>query len=107
MFNYAFPKNIGIDNWIDLFALRTRLPNASAPEQARSDSEFINYMPFIQPAFLKRVFETPVPERKNSKIFHEIIDDNSPMLKHFPLVKDGVIYPFRLGNCAGFNLYED
>jgi len=90
------PKDFGIDNWIDLFALRTRLPNASAPEQARSDSEFINYMPFIQPDFLKKVFETPVLERKNSKIFHKIIDDNSPKLKHFPLVKDGIIYPFRL-----------
>ncbi len=91
------PKNIGIGNWIDLFALRTRLPNASAPEQARSDSEFINYMPFIQPTFLKKIFETPVEERKNSKIFHKIINDNAPILKHFPLVKDGVIYPFRLG----------
>jgi hypothetical protein len=91
------PEDIGIDNWIDLFSLRTRLPNASAPEQARSDSEFINYMPFIQPAFLKKVFETPAEERKNSKIFHKIINDNSPVLKHFPLAKDGVIYPYSLG----------
>ena len=91
------PKDIGIGNWIDLFTLRTRLPNASAPEQARSDSEMINYMPFIQPAFLRKIFETPVEERKNSKIFHKIINDNAPILKHFPFVKDGVIYPFSLG----------
>ena len=90
-------KEMGIDNWIDLFTIRTRLPNSSAPEQARSDSELINYMPFIQPAFLKKVFETPASERKNSKIFHKIINDISPVLKHFPLVKDGVIYPYRFG----------
>jgi hypothetical protein len=87
-------EDFGINNWIDLFALRTRLPNSSAPEQARSDSELINFMPFIQPLFLKAVFNTPVKERRNNKIFYEIINDLSPSLTHFPLVKDGVTYPF-------------
>jgi len=89
-------SDFGIGNWLDLFALRTRLPNSSAPEQARSDSEFINYMPFIQPTFLKKIFETQVKERNNNKIFYKIINDSYPALSRFPLVKDGVIYPFWL-----------
>lgn len=83
-----------LENWLDLFAIRTRFPNFAGPEQSRSDSELVNHMPFIQPTFLRKIFHTPVRERKNGKMFRKIIKDNYPKLTRYPLVKDGVIYPY-------------
>jgi len=90
-------KNFGIKNWLNLFAIRTRVVYF-AVEQARSDSILLNYMPFIQPSFLKKVFETSVKGRSNNKLFYKIIKDFSPSLSLVPLVKGGATYPFGLGN---------
>ena len=90
-------KDYGIENWVDLFEARTRLVYSSV-EQSRSDSKLVNYMPFTQPSFLKKVFKTPVSERNNNKIFYKIIKDFSPVLSKIPLVKGGTTYPFGLGS---------
>ncbi len=90
-------KNFGIENWLDLFAVRTRLVHF-AVEQSRSDSQLVNYMPFIQPSFLKKLFETSVKKRNNSRLFYKIIKEFSPFLSHIPLVKGSITYPFGLGN---------
>lgn len=90
-------KDFGIENWLDLFALRNRFVH-SAVEQSRSDKSLVNYMPFGQPSFIKKVFETPVKERNNSKLFYKIIKDFSPTLAHIPFVKGDTTYPFGLGS---------
>jgi len=89
-------REFGIENWLDLFAIRTRFPNTASPEQSRSDSELVNYMPFAQPTFLRKMFETPVKERRNGKMFRKIIWDYQPLLSGYPLIKDGIIYPYKL-----------
>ena len=87
-------RHFGVENWLDLFAIRTRFPNFAGPEQSRSDSELVNFMPFVQPAFLQKMFETPVRERDNGRMFRKIIRENYPSLTRFSLVKDGIVYPY-------------
>lgn len=91
-------KGFGIENWLDLLAIRTRFPNFAGPEQARSDSEILNYMPYVQPSFLKKMFESPLEVRKNSRMFKKLINDNYPTLKKYPLVKGVYTYPYYLSN---------
>ncbi|MDO8550076.1 MAG: asparagine synthase-related protein, partial [Ignavibacteria bacterium] len=90
-------KSFGVENWLDLFAIRTRLVHFSV-EQSRSDSQLVNFMPFVQPSFLKKLFETKVKDRNNSKLFYKIIKNFSPSLSQIPLVKGGTTYPFGLGS---------
>ncbi len=87
-------NNIGIENFADLFSIRTRVPNFGGPEQSRTDAYIINYMPMVQPSFLRAVFKSKIYNRNNGKLFREIIDERYPALKQFPLVKSGTTYPF-------------
>ena len=94
----AMPEinEIGIENWLDLFSIRTRVLNAGGPEQSRSDSHFMSYMPFIQPDFVKKVLSLPADERKNAKLFRSIISENAPKLQKVPLIKGDFSYPYRM-----------
>ncbi len=87
---------IGIENFVDLFSVRTRLPNQAGPEQALLDSEVLNYMPFAQPSFLRNTFATSVSLRSNGRNFKRLIKQLDPRLTRIPLTKSGLIYPFRL-----------
>ncbi len=97
-------KIFGIGNWMDLFMIRTRVVYFSA-EQSRSDSKLVNYMPFIQPSFLKKIFETPV-EKRGSKIFYREIKKSFPLLSEVPLVKGGMTYPFGLNNISASVVFK-
>ncbi|MBI4548898.1 MAG: hypothetical protein HY707_13020 [Ignavibacteriae bacterium] len=85
---------IGIENFLDLLAIRTRFPNWGAYEQSRMDSEVMNFMPFAQLSFLHQLFMTPVWLRRNGKLFRELIREKYPKLRHYSLVKGSVTYPF-------------
>jgi len=89
------PNTIGLENWVDLFAIKTRLVNYYSPEQSRLDETVINFMPFAQFSLMKKLFEIPLPLRKNAKLFRKIISQNAPNLTKFPLVKNGHTYPFK------------
>jgi len=89
-------NEIGVENFVDLFIVRTRLPNYAGPEQTRSDAFAVNYMPMIQPSFAKAVFKVDIKQRKNGRMFRDIIQKKVPTLKNFPLVKSGLTYPFFL-----------
>jgi len=91
------PVDIGLENWVDLFALKTRLINYYAPEQSRLDGKVINYMPFVQSSLLEKLFEIPLSLRKNGKLFRQIIKKKAPVLTEFPLAKGGRLYPFSTG----------
>lgn len=87
-------ENIGIENFADLLAVRTRVSNYGGPEQARLDREILNFMPLVQPSFLNAVFGIPVSMRSNAKLYYNTIRTLHPVLCKFPLVKSGITYPF-------------
>ncbi len=87
--------DFGAENFVDLFAIRTRLPNFYGFEQARMDGECASYMPFAQPSVLNGLFKTPVAMRKNARFFRQLIRRQFPSLTRYPLVKSSITYPFR------------
>jgi len=88
------PRELDAANFLELFAIRTRLANAYSFEQARMDGECVSYMPFAQPSVLNALFKTPVAMRKNGRLFRQLIRRHFPPLAYYPLVKSGVVYPF-------------
>ena len=88
------PEEIGVENWLDLFSIRTRVLNTGGPEQSRSDSYFMSYMPFIQPEFIRGALSLPPEERKNAKLFRSIIKDHAPKLQKVSLIKGDYSYPY-------------
>jgi hypothetical protein len=85
---------IGFANWIDLFSIRTRLPNYYSPEQERVDHFVISYMPLIQKHLLNLLFSIGDSYKKNGKLFKSLIKQNAEQLTKYPLVKGNVVHPF-------------
>ncbi|MBI3125852.1 MAG: hypothetical protein HYZ10_15760 [Ignavibacteriales bacterium] len=92
----ALPKAelIGVENWIDLFAIKTRLSNYYSSAQIHLDGWVFSYMPFIQPIILNNLFCVPLSQRKNGKMFREIIKQNNNSLVKYPLAKGRFTHPF-------------
>ncbi len=99
------PDALGLVNWLALFAIRTKLPNAMGPEQARIDSLCHNYMPLSQYSLLQNLFNIPVNYRKNGRLFKDIIQSISPELTRFPLIKNVTPKPFRMTSMQ-FRVWE-
>jgi hypothetical protein len=93
-------EKIGIEDFADLLAVRTRVPNYGAPEQARLDGEILNFMPLVQPSFLRAVFGIPAKQRSNAGLYYNIIRGSNPALSRFPLAKSGFAYRFGLSSNA-------
>jgi hypothetical protein len=89
-------EKIGTGNFADLLAARSRLPGYGAPAQARLDTEILNFMPLIQPSFLRSVFGMPVRLRENGRFYNNLIRIRVPALARFPLVKGGFTHRFGL-----------
>jgi hypothetical protein len=89
-------SEIGVENFVDLFSVRTRIPNFGGPEQSRSDALVMNFMPLSQPSFLKAVFRTDIQSRINGRLYKEIIQLKESRLSKFPLAKAGTTHPFHL-----------
>lgn len=89
-------KDFGIENWLDLLSVRTKLTNYCSIEQARLDNYCISYNPFSQKDFLNLVFKMNVGERLDSRFMKRIIENKTPLLKVFPLVKGNVKIPYTL-----------
>ncbi len=86
-------NEFGAGNWVDLFNLRYRTANTGNLSQTRVDNYLLNYMPFIQPSLLKKIFQTPEKIRSKAKINKNILRENKILMK-FPLVKYDTIIPF-------------
>lgn len=101
---HALPSvnDIGFENALDLFSVRTRLPNFFGFEQNRLDGQGINYMPYAQPSLLDIIFGLPVKLRRNARLFRDIIRQKQPALTHFQLVKGHHSYPYRLSPAAAY-----
>lgn len=92
---------IGFENWIDLFAVRTRLPNYYSMEQSRIDSLVQSYMPFAQKSVLSLIPGIPVSLRRNGGLFKQFIKSKRPDLAGFNLAKGDVTIPFGFGSFSG------
>lgn len=88
------PDQIGLENWIDLFAAKTRIQNYYSHEQSRLDLILTSYMPFLQPSILDELSATPVSQRKNGKLFRMLIKKNAENLVKYSLVKGQMVVPF-------------
>ena len=91
-------EEIGLENFVDLFAMRTRVPNYGGFEQSRLDSEILNLTPFVQPSYVRTVINIPVRERLNSQLYNRVIRERAPVLTKFPLVKGSTRYRYGLSN---------
>jgi hypothetical protein len=86
---------VGSTNWVDIFSIRARLTNYYAPEQARIDQYVLSFMPLVQKDVLKMLFGFFNSDKKNGKLFKELIRQNSIKLTKHPLVKGNIIHPFK------------
>lgn len=95
LFDYLPPiKEVGLENWLDLFSLKSRLVNYYAPEQSRIDSFVKSYMPFVQPILIENLLDVPVYIRKNNRLFKKVIRSNYAELTKYNLAKGVLSYPF-------------
>jgi hypothetical protein len=90
------PKEIGVENFLDLWVARTRLPLIACDEQARIDEHVLNFMPYTQPDFIQSVLNLPLRFRNNNRLYKFIIQKHFPSLTRFALVKNYITYPYRL-----------
>jgi hypothetical protein len=93
---------IGREKFVDMIAINFRFPNYFGPEQSRLDKKIISYMPFSQISVLEHAFHLPASLKRNSKLFYNLISKNKPILKKFPLVKNGITYPYGLNSLSAF-----
>jgi hypothetical protein len=87
-------NQIGSDKWVDLFSIRSRLTNYYAPEQARVDQFVVSFMPLVQKDILNLLFGVNDPDKRNGKLFKQLIRQNSVQLTKQPLVKGNITHPF-------------
>ncbi|MFH1051038.1 MAG: hypothetical protein V1779_08960 [bacterium] len=89
-----YVKEIGLANWLDLFAIKTRLVNLYSHEQTRLDQSHVCYMPFAQLSLMKNLFSVDVNIRKDSKLSRKLIAKHQSSLAKYPLAKNDFTYPF-------------
>ncbi|MBE0570335.1 MAG: hypothetical protein IH618_02230 [Ignavibacteriaceae bacterium] len=87
-------KQISAASWVDLFSIRSRLANYYAPEQARVDQYLISFMPLVQKNILYLLFGLSDVDKKNGKLFKELIKQNSIKLTKYQLAKGNIVHPF-------------
>lgn len=87
-------KIIGLEHWLDFFAIKLKMPNVNGPGQALMDALAPGYMPFAQKTLLDEGFLLSPTLKKNGKIFKSILLANKLNLNKFPLVKNQITYPY-------------
>ena len=95
-------ERIGRGKFVDLIAIKFRFPNYFGPEQNRLNKRIISYMPFSQVSVIEQAFNLPSSIKRNSRLFYNLISENKPILKEFPLVKNGITYPYGLSTLSAF-----
>lgn len=88
------PSEFGLEHWVDLFAIRSILPNVVAYEQARVDLSVRSIMPFLFTSVLDTLFSIPLSQRRKGRLFRKILRESNRELTKFPLVRSDVSYPF-------------
>ncbi|MEW5844347.1 MAG: asparagine synthase-related protein, partial [Bacteroidota bacterium] len=88
------PEDIGVADWLDLFAIKTRLANHYSQEQSFLDQSLISVMPFVQQSVLSNLHSVDPHRRKDGKLYKEIIKEYNKGLTKYPLVKGDYTMPF-------------
>ncbi len=91
---------LGFDNWLDLFSIRTRLVNFYGPEQSYADSMLTTVMPFAQHSLLSELINIPVKFRRNKYLIKYYFNSVNPGLKNYPLAKGNSTVSFKLNPVA-------
>jgi hypothetical protein len=94
------PSQIGSAEWIDLFSIRCRLANYYATEQARVDQFVVSFMPLVQKDILNLLFGITDEEKKNGRLFKQLIKQNSTQLTQIPLVKGNITHSFNASSIS-------
>lgn len=95
LFNSLLDANqIGSEKWIDLFSIRSRLTNYYSPEQVRIDQYAVSFMPLVQKDILNLLFGLNESDKRNGKLFKQLIRRNSIQLTKHQLVKGNITHPF-------------
>lgn len=97
-------EDYSFENWLDIFALKTRGCNFYGAEQSRLDNFQVSFMPFMQQFLMGDLLKISLSERKNGRMFKNYIRKGSSSLGKFNLVKGHIYYPFRL-NSASKRIY--
>jgi len=87
-------SDFGIENWLDLLSIRTKLINYCSIEQMRGDEFCLGFNPFSQPELLNDIFSLNLGFRKNAVLFNQIIKSYTPEIRKIPLVKGNLTIPF-------------
>lgn len=87
-------KDVSPYQWVDLFLIRYAFWGDSC---GYLDSLIPNYMPFAQPSLLNAIYNLPIKEKVNNKINLKLINELSPKLTKFPLVREGISAPYETG----------
>jgi hypothetical protein len=87
-------NEIDPERWADIFSIRCRLTNYYAPEQARVDQFLISFMPLVQKDILNLLFGITDADKRDGKLFKQLIKKNSIQLAKIPLVKGNITHPF-------------
>ena len=95
-------RDISLENWLDIFAIKIKMPNTTAFSQHCLDSICTAITIFLQPTLLKIGISLPLEDRINGRMFRQLINKNAPILKTFPLVKNNYSYPYNFGNKASY-----
>ena len=95
-------EQVGLENYVDIISALTRFPNYYGPEQNRLNSILPNYMPFVNYDLFKNLIAIPLEERRNNKMFYELLRLSGNNLDNFSLVKNGITYPFGMGTKSAF-----
>ena len=95
-------SDLDLANYLDLWAIRTRLPNFDGLEQSRMDAILPSYMPFAQPSLLQHLFGLRPSRRQGGRLLKRMIKDYSPSLTKYPLVRNGIEHPFGLSPIAAW-----
>jgi len=85
---------IGVEHWLDFFAIKLKCPNVNGPGQSAMDALAPGYMPFTQKILLDAGFLLSASSKKNGKIFKAILSENNLNLTKFPLVKNQITYTY-------------
>lgn len=100
--SFPSPKEFGIENWIELFSIRSHMPNSVGYEQTRIDNYTKSMMPFTYPSLLETMFSMQITERKKGRLFRRLIHNNFPELEKYPLVRADVTYPYSFSTIPAY-----
>lgn len=92
------PKEIEVENWLDLFAIKTRLANHYSHEQTLLDQSLVSIMPFVQQSVLSNLLSVDSHRKRNGKLYKEIIRNHKKELTRYPLAKGDYTMPFGISS---------